>query len=214
MSHLNEEQLNAYLDNALSEAEFASVAAHLARCDMCRAELASLRVLFDALDVLQPEAIPIDLVTPVMAGIAAEQRRATWRWRFGRLVSVLQGIAAVLFLVLGWSALSERYEMVARRFPGETLVLAWQKMLAEGNLFWTAATDQWRTRFTEIGAHILSLPTAVGQSIGRWPQIPGLGLKTLQAVVLVLVAVLMWLVGNSLLIRAAIAPSGTDRSFS
>ena len=50
MAHLTEEQLNLYLDNELSTPEHTVVEAHLADCSACRSELASLEILFFALN--------------------------------------------------------------------------------------------------------------------------------------------------------------------
>jgi anti-sigma factor RsiW len=81
MSHLTEEQLNLYLDDELSTVERAAVEAHLAGCDACRTELASLRALFTALDALQPAALAADLTPVVLRGVAAERRRTVRRRR-------------------------------------------------------------------------------------------------------------------------------------
>jgi hypothetical protein len=45
--HLGSEEVAAYLDNTLSDAECARVKAHLADCDVCRAEVVSVSKLLD-----------------------------------------------------------------------------------------------------------------------------------------------------------------------
>lgn len=65
MSHLTEETLNEYLDNALTPAARADVDAHLAACDTCTAELESLRTLFAQIGSL-PEATLERNLTPIV----------------------------------------------------------------------------------------------------------------------------------------------------
>lgn len=45
--HLGSEEVAAYLDNMLSDAEYARVKAHLADCDICRREVVSVSKLLD-----------------------------------------------------------------------------------------------------------------------------------------------------------------------
>jgi len=203
MSHLTEEQLNLYLDSELSTVERAAVEAHLAGCDACRAELASLQALFTALDALQPEALAADLTPVVLRGMAAERQRAAWRRRIGWLIPALQGVAAVLLLAFGWSALATHYGELARRIPAETLYAAWTSVLARGGALWAATIAQWQMWWAEVIADLSNLPAILGQATGRWPQLPGLRLSTPQAVAISLAAALMWLVSNSILLRMA-----------
>jgi predicted anti-sigma-YlaC factor YlaD len=203
MSHLTEEQLNLYLDNELSTIESAAVKAHLAGCDACRAELASLRALFTALDALQSEALATDLTPAVLRGIAAERQRAVWRWRISWLVPALQGAAVVLLLVFGWSALATRYDQMAQRIPAQALRATWANALARGGTLWAATVARCQMWWAEAVADVLGLPTSLGQATSHWPQLPGLGLTAPQAIAVSLAAVLMWVVGNSILLRTA-----------
>lgn len=203
MSHLTEERLNLYLDNELSTTERAAVEAHLAGCDACRAELASLQALFTALEALQPEALAADLTPRVLRGIAAERRRAVWRRRISWLVSALQGAVVVLLLVFGWSALTTRYSELAQHLPTEALRATWADTLARGGILWAATVAQWQAWWAEAAANVLDLPASLSQAIGYWPQLPGLGLTAPQMTAVSLAAVLMWLAGNSILLRTA-----------
>jgi len=204
VSHLTEEQLNLYLDDELSTVERAAVEAHLAGCDACRAELASLQALFTALDVLQPEALAADLTPIVLRGMAAERRRTAWRRRVSWLVPALQGTAVVLLLVFGRSALVTRYSELTGRIPAQALYTAWANTLAQGGTHWAAALARWQMGWAEVVADLSNLPAILGQAIGHWPQqLPGLGLTAPQSIAVGLAAVLMWLVGNSILLRTA-----------
>ncbi|MBT3713509.1 MAG: zf-HC2 domain-containing protein, partial [Anaerolineae bacterium] len=57
MNHLNEIELNEYLDQMLDKATQKKVEAHLADCEKCRAQVNDLKTLFSTLDEL-PE-IPL-----------------------------------------------------------------------------------------------------------------------------------------------------------
>lgn len=84
--------LSAYLDGELTQAEQASVVAHLEACGPCRRELADLdtaRTAVRALPVLEP-AIP-----PAVASLAVERRRVP------RPVAWAAAAAAVVVLAGG-----------------------------------------------------------------------------------------------------------------
>lgn len=203
MSHLTEEQLNLYLDDDLTTAARAAVEAHLADCDACRAELASLQTLFAALDALQPETPNADLTPFVLREIASEQRRGVQRRRISWLIPVLQGVGIVLLLVFGWSALAMRYDALAQRIPVETVRATWSDALAREEVLWTISIARWQTWWAETLADVLDLPATLDQAIGGWPQPLDLGLTTPQVIALGLAAALVWLVGNSILLRTS-----------
>jgi anti-sigma factor RsiW len=211
MSHLTEEQLNLYLDGELSTVERAAVEAHLAGCEACRTELTSLRALFTALDALQPEALATDLIPVVLRRVAAERRRVVWRQRISWLVPTLQGAAVVLLLVFGWSALATRYGELTQRIPAEVLHAIWTNALARGGALWAATVARWQMWWAEGVADVLDLPGVLGQSTGYWPQLPDLGLTAPQVTAVALAAVLMWLVGNAILLRTAAVRQGLNR---
>jgi len=213
MSHPTEEQLNLYLDDELSTVERAAVEAHLAGCDACRAELASLQTLFTALDALQPEALAADLTPVVLRGVAAERRRTVRRRRISWLVPALQGAAVVLLFVFGWSALATRYAELAQRIPAEALYAAWTNALARGGTLWAATIAQWQTWWTGAVADVLGLPAFLGQVTSHWPQLPGLGFTTPQAIAVSLAAALMWLVSNAILLRTAAVRQSLNHHF-
>ena len=211
MFHLTEEQLNLYMDDKLSTSERTAVEAHLAGCDACRAELASLQALFTALDALQPAALAADLTPVVLRGVAAERRRTVRRRRISWLVPALQGVAVVLLLVFGWSALVMRYSELTQRILAEALYASWANALARGGALWAATVARWQTWWAEAIADVLDLPAVLGQAISHWPQLPDLGLTAPQAIAVSLAVVLMWLVGNSILLRTTAVRQGLNR---
>lgn len=203
MAHLTEEQLNLYLDNELLTPERAVVEAHLADCKACRSELASLEVLFLALDSLQSEALDSDLTPLVLREITSERQQGLQQRRFTWLVPAFQGVAVVLLLVFGWSALTMRYVTLARQIPMDSVYAEWSSTLEQAETLWTATLAQWRAWWGGAVVDVLSLPTALSQAAELWPELPGLGLTTPQIIAVSLTAALMWLVANSLLLRTA-----------
>lgn len=209
MTHLTEAQLNLYLDNELSPAERAAATAHLAGCEACRIELASMQALFSALSTLQSQTLATDLTPLVLNGIVKAHQRAIRRQRAGWLALGLQGIAVILLLLFGRSTLVMHYDKLAQHIPTETLDAAWANSLAQSSIFWTATVTRWQMWWGETMTGLLDLPAALGQTTSQWPQFSGLGLTTPQITTISLVAVLMWLVGNSILLRKG---AGTNSS--
>jgi anti-sigma factor RsiW len=210
MTHLTEEQLNLYLDNALSPAEHAGVEAHLAECETCQAELAALQTLFTALNTLQPEALATDLTPMVLENIAAERQRIVRR-RLGWLVPGLQGLAIILLLLFGCPVLFGRYVELIQRVPTASLYAMWTNTQAQGTILWQTTIAQGQTWWAETVSNFLNLPDTLKQSSHTWPKFPGLGLTTPQIAIIGLAAVLMWLIGNSILLRAAVTRPKLNR---
>lgn len=102
MRHIPDEELHAYLDQALSRSQAVEIESHLARCDRCRAardECALLRDRTTALLAeLGPGSIPLPPFDVIRRAAAARQRRRTLLRRAGWAA----GIA--LALGLGWTA--------------------------------------------------------------------------------------------------------------
>ncbi len=96
MTHLTEETLHEYLDNALAPAIRADVDAHLAVCANCIAELTDLRQLFAQIESLPLVALERDLAPAVVMQIGAKlsvPRPVQW-------ALVAQGLVAVVILAL------------------------------------------------------------------------------------------------------------------
>jgi len=81
--------LERYLDDDLAPERAAQVAAHVQRCDTCRAELTAAERVQAGLRALPRDRCPEHVATTVLAQVAAESRRtaaaapgqARWDWR-------------------------------------------------------------------------------------------------------------------------------------
>ena len=101
MTHLTEELLNEYLDNALAPAARTDAEVHLATCVACRDELESLRSLFAEIESLPNVPLERDLTSAVMAQIGikvAVPRPLGW-------ALIVQGLAALVMLASLWPLL-------------------------------------------------------------------------------------------------------------
>lgn len=99
MTHLEERQLNDWVDGTLPPAEHAGVQAHLASCDGCRAAVERLRLLrSDLADLPRSIQPPAHVLMAVRAGVLETQRNrggGTWYMR-PRLLAA----AAVLLVTI------------------------------------------------------------------------------------------------------------------
>ena len=98
--HLDFITLNLYLDGALDASARTSADAHLAQCDACRAELASLQTVAGAFDVWRSEPIPRDVSVPVMARVRQRPVPST-RARWG--VAALGAQVGLIVVLVAWA---------------------------------------------------------------------------------------------------------------
>ncbi|HEU5357823.1 MAG TPA: zf-HC2 domain-containing protein, partial [Gemmatimonadales bacterium] len=102
MRHIPDEELHAYLDQALSRSQAVEIESHLARCDRCRAARAECALLRDRTTALLAELGPGTIPLPpfdVVRRAAAERRtRRAVRRRAAWAASIL------LALGLGWGS--------------------------------------------------------------------------------------------------------------
>lgn len=176
MTHLTEEILNEYLDNALAPPARAAADAHLANCDDCMAELESLRSLFAKIESLPEATLERDLSTAVLARLGGNRVSVP---RAVRWALVAQALAVVIVLGLAWPL----FDLAALKLPVVSLNLPSTAQLIG---LWSA----WMRNLSQ---------TSLLPSIPSWPSLhldPPALLLTLTLVS----ACLLWLVGNGLLL--------------
>jgi anti-sigma factor ChrR (cupin superfamily) len=78
--HLNEQQINDYLDGELSSAAASSVTTHIQECEACRAEVDALRHLLARVGQLPRDIQPERDLRPAVWQQA--ERRTLWHWRY------------------------------------------------------------------------------------------------------------------------------------
>ena len=100
--HIPEEELHAYLDQALSRSQCVEIESHLAKCADCRDERDAIAALRDRTTALLARIGPPPIVPPAFEVIEARygrvHQRRIWMARAGWAASVLVAIG------LGWQA--------------------------------------------------------------------------------------------------------------
>lgn len=173
MTHLSDETLNEYLDEALSSAARAEAGAHLAVCAACAARLGALQSLFAELEGLPEQALAHDLSPVILTRLGDPLRlpRRVW-WLAG-----LQLAGIALAGVLAWPLVEAALPSVpAPQLPSIPDLLAA-----------LAAAFDLLTGFTRQ----LRLPSYA-------LDIPSLGLPTTTLAATAIGLSLLWLAGNGL----------------
>jgi anti-sigma factor RsiW len=192
--HLSEAILNMYLDGELSAGERERVEAHLAACEVCQAEVTALQRLFATLEELElAPALAPDLAPGVLAHIHPRRRLLELRrpsphplW----LVPALQSVAALALLAWGWTRLAGYLALAVDFLSLGTLADAWAEVSG-----WMTA--QWAT--------LSAWPSATWAEVQEWAArvsaFSDLHLSLTQLVALGAALVVLWLVGNVVLLH-------------
>jgi hypothetical protein len=100
--HIPEDELHAYLDQALSRSQCVEIERHLARCPGCQTQRDAIAALRDRTTALLARIGPPPIVPPAFVTLlarAASRQQRRWRWlRAGAWAASVGGI-----LLLGWS---------------------------------------------------------------------------------------------------------------
>jgi hypothetical protein len=91
MNHLNDSQLNEYLDHTLPPSMLRRADAHLESCDSCRARLGALKLVIHRLANLPEVRVPHDL-TPVILSRLPQKQSHLWTPVFAAQVGAALGI--------------------------------------------------------------------------------------------------------------------------
>lgn len=174
MTHLSEETLNEYLDNALAAPARVAADVHLAACTACMAELETLRGLFVEIESLPEVALERNISAAVVARLG--QRAGVPRVIRWALAG--QALVVAVILMLAWPLFNfSAFELpIVPDFPS----------LAQLISIWAAQQDAWVRALGRMNL----LPSF------SLPFDPSAALLTLTLVS----ACLLWLVGNGLLL--------------
>ena len=176
--------LHAYLDGELTPAERSELELHLAECPACAAQVANLQALFAAVDGLPEMALELDLAPAVLARIERPAVGMMPAVRWAALAQLmLAGAAAPVALAFAWPSLAALIGRATSVYGRLTAGLgAWALALGREWAAWGESAAGLPAQLAGWGGPTLALPTA------------GLGL-------LLAAALLVWLVGNRLLLR-------------
>ncbi len=184
LNHPDEFRFHEYLDGELSSAAQTEVESHVAACAACSRTLAELQTLFEQVEGLPELELGIDLSPQIVARL----ERPALTLPAIRWVAVVQVLMAILLLAAAWPS----FQLFTSSWPEPSQLSAdWQVALAEriGVL-----GEQWSVIWEGVDLFVSSQAEALMAGPGL--MLPQLGLTLLAAS-----ALLVWLVGNGLLLR-------------
>ncbi len=205
IDHPNEQTLNMYLDEELSSDEHQRVDAHLANCDICRAEIDALRGLFTALDELTLASEPAPNLTPgVLARIHPRRQPTDMKLRSGLwIIPALQGAIALALLAWGWARLAD-YWALAREFLPLDLLRNTQALLSsQTTAIWTTLSGWMMALWTAMTAWPGALWNGLQEWIARASTLGSLPFSLAQLALLGASLAVFWLVSNAVLLSRA-----------
>lgn len=91
MKHITEEQLNDYLDNLLDEPTRHSIQAHLSLCAECHSRLDEIEGVFAKLESLSDIPMPRDLTPLIMAYLPGREPAPVWTRGFAAQSGIVAG---------------------------------------------------------------------------------------------------------------------------
>jgi len=185
MNHLSDFQLNEYLDHILDESTRRALESHLETCPDCRARLEELQLVSAHLANLHEVKLSHDLTTSVMAHLPQEEPR-TWKLFFAAQLGAALG--ALLFILF---ELAQAVHLP----PASTFHSPIPKIR------FAIPNFQLSTLYSLFAIiHPFSL---FPYSLFHLPQLPTFQFpfSNIQIFVIVLFTLLLWLIGNVILLR-------------
>ena len=180
-SHHDEWSLQEYLDGVLADEDRERLELHLAQCDDCAAEYASLKYLYSEMERLPDEPLAHDISARVIRSIALKEDRKPTLY----LVITAQLTAAIIVFAAIWPRISlelnSRYSLVQLLEP----LRNFEELSAQGTLFVREFLNWIHIQWIAT----LSMP-AIDWPITGLPLALAVGGMTL-----------LWLLGNGLLLR-------------
>jgi hypothetical protein len=192
MNHLNDFTLNEYLDQTLNETEREKAEAHLQSCDSCHAKLDEFQTVFAELEALPDAPLEHDLTPSILTRLSQKPPVRVWTRAFAAQLGVVVGT----FIWLSMQALPfiRMPKFSLPKLPALDIQTLFTRLLA----LQVPIPD---TRFAipdfRLPALNYQLPTFE-------IQIPTISIEisTVQLVALSVSVVLLWVIGNAILLRS------------
>jgi hypothetical protein len=136
--HLGSQEVAAYLDNTLSDAECARVKAHMADCDVCREEVVSVSKLLERAPQSRRRAIAFSTMAAAAAVLAFLLVRPSLDWNAPGKVPVRGGDTP--FASEGTSGASA-IAPIGRQNGGDSVLFVWHRA-SSGATYRFTLTDE------------------------------------------------------------------------
>lgn len=178
--HLDDDTLNEYLDNNLEPSSRTAVDQHLEGCADCRRRADDLRLVFQALDSIQDIAISSDVSSEVMAQIQkpeAASRIPLWL----AVLITFQVLVILLMAIVLWPSAGNWLIQAGQNVPEALNELPVENILNQ-------PTELIETLTGTITQAAGSIESPLFLSAGQW-------------VLVITLTLIIWLVGNSMLLR-------------
>lgn len=187
MNHLDEITLNEYLDHALDKSARVEAESHLQTCANCRAKLEELRMLFTELEELPEACLEHDLTSAVLAHLPREKPVKTWTWT--RTLAAQLGVVVGFVLWLGMQIVPLMHipQLGLPKLPTIEVQSLFVRLLS-----------------VKFPIPEFRFPVLDFQLPGFSFQLPTLDIQppTTLITVLALSALILWVVGNAILLRS------------
>jgi hypothetical protein len=192
MNHLTEDQFNEYLDNLLDERTRQNVEAHLSQCVDCRNQVEALKQVFADLDNMPEMPLTCDLTPAILAKLPEKEPARVWTRAFAAQWGVVVG--ALIWLGTQILPLVKIPQATLPKFPVIDLETLFTRLLTLRIQIPDFRFPSINYQLPQIRFQLPTLNSSTTFSLGFQP-------STALMVALTISALLLWVVGNIILLR-------------
>ena len=185
MNHLDDFTLNEYLEHTLDDSERDAVDLHLKVCAACRAKLDELQAVFMELDVLPEIELEHDLTSSVLARLPQKESVRVWTRAFAAQMGVALGFVCWLGMQVVPFVRIPRFAFP--EFPAMDIQVLFTRLLA---IQFSILEFRFPAFSFQLPTFAFPMPTLT------------LEITTVQLITLSVLVVLLWALGNAILLRS------------
>ena len=192
MNHLTEEQINEYLDGLLDESARQSVEVHLSQCVDCRNQVEALKQVFADLDDVPEIPLTRDLTPAILAKLPQKEPVRIWTRAFAAQWGVVVG--TLIWLGTQILPLVKIPQATLPKIPVIDLETLFTRLLIIRFPIPDFQLASIKYQLPQIHFQLPALNSSTAFSLGFQP-------STALMVALTISALLLWIVGNVILLR-------------
>jgi hypothetical protein len=186
MNHLDDFMLNEYLDHALDKSRRVEVDAHLHACAACHARLEEFQTFFAELKYLPEAHLEHDLTPAVLARLPRKAPIISWRWTRAFAAQLGVAVGFMFWLVMQAIPYINIPQLALPRFPRFDFEILAARLLS---FHFPMPKFQLSVLNVQIPTFSLQLPSIDMQ------------ISTNHLTVMVISTILLWVVGDVILLR-------------